>query len=424
MDRQWIIVGIVLLLLPSAFMIPKVIGTTESNDDWPMYHHDRAYTGATNSSAPKSMPNVIWSVQSEISMAPFSPVIANGIVYVATSNLYAYNASTGEALWSIDNGGESSPIIANGMVFTGAYNGSSYNASTGAVIWRCGNVSSSSSTIAFNGGYIFTKNENGYIQALNATTGKIVWTKTGVYRLYAATSDGYIYCYLSGKLSALDAYDGTLVWQTKVSSRELYSCFAISLGHIYVGCDDCNLYCLDASTGEKIWNYTMNGWVRSCPSLADDYVYVQSGVEEVYALNASTGEKLWNFNTGNSFLNHVDSSPVVADGVVYISGANGYLYALDAYRGVELWSYNEVHYEGYVKETGYSLSAPAIAEGKIYVGSMHHLVLVLGPSQDFFVILTVILAVTISLCIWVFWRQHKNHKASQVYSAAASNSSG
>jgi hypothetical protein len=57
----------------------------------------------------------------------------------------------------------------------------------------------------------------------------------------------------------------------------------------------------------------------------------------------------------------VDSSPAVADGKVYIGSLDNKVYCLDASTGTHIWSYT----------TGsYVWSSPAVVDGKVYVGSV------------------------------------------------------
>ena len=65
-----------------------------------------------------------------------SPAVANGVVYVGSSdnNLYALNASTGALLWQYTTGDGvySSPAVANGVVYVHSSDNNVYalNAST------------------------------------------------------------------------------------------------------------------------------------------------------------------------------------------------------------------------------------------------------------------------------------------------------
>jgi outer membrane protein assembly factor BamB len=74
-----------------------------------------------------------------------------------------------------------------------------------------------------------------------------------------------------------------------------------------------------------------------------------------YALNANTGSKLWSYATRN----RVYSAPAVANGVVYVGSNDKNLYALNAKTGAKLWTY----------KTGSAVdSSPVIANGVIYFG--------------------------------------------------------
>jgi outer membrane protein assembly factor BamB len=56
----------------------------------------------------------------------------------------------------------------------------------------------------------------------------------------------------------------------------------------------------------------------------------------------------------------VDSSPAVAGGRIYVGSSDGRLYVLDSAKGAKLWEF----------DTGAPLTAsPAIAAGKVVIGS-------------------------------------------------------
>jgi parallel beta-helix repeat protein len=77
----------------------------------------------------------------------------------------------------------------------------------------------------------------------------------------------------------------------------------------------------------------------------------------VYCLDAATGTQVWNFPTTG---NIVWSSPAVADGKVYVGSHGGKFHCLDAATGTQVWNYTT--------DTG--ISSPAVADGKVYVGSV------------------------------------------------------
>jgi outer membrane protein assembly factor BamB len=64
---------------------------------------------------------------------------------------------------------------------------------------------------------------------------------------------------------------------------------------------------------------------------------------------------MWNYTTYSYY-----SSPAVADGKVYVGSENGGVYCLNATTGAYIWSY---------PTGGEVSSSPAVADGKLYVGS-------------------------------------------------------
>jgi outer membrane protein assembly factor BamB len=112
------------------------------------------------------------------------------------------------------------------------------------------------------------------------------------------------------------------------------------------------VFALNASSGDKLWNYGINGFVESSPAVVNGVVYVGSSDNHVYALNATNGAQLWNYPTGGGA-----SSPAVVDGVVYVTAGNNF-YALNASNGKKLWNYT----------TGSGASSPAVANGVVYIG--------------------------------------------------------
>ena len=71
----------------------------------------------------------------------------------------------------------------------------------------------------------------------------------------------------------------------------------------------------------------------SSPAVFDDKVYVGSWDNKVYCLNASTGAHIWNYTTGGKVM----SSPAVADGKVYVGSNDGKVYAFGRERATFAW---------------------------------------------------------------------------------------
>jgi len=69
----------------------------------------------------------------------------------------------------------------------------------------------------------------------------------------------------------------------------------------------------------------------------------------------ATNKTQWTYTTGDG----VYSSPAVADGKVYVGSLDGKVYCLDALTGAHIWNYT----------TGQVYSSPAVSDGRVYVGS-------------------------------------------------------
>src|SRR5579862_5475064 len=67
-----------------------------------------------------------------------SPAVVNGIVYTGSddTNLYAFNAATGQLVWMAAGAcGASSPVVANGVVYAGSNGLHAFHAATGQPLW-------------------------------------------------------------------------------------------------------------------------------------------------------------------------------------------------------------------------------------------------------------------------------------------------
>ncbi len=168
-----------------------------------------------------------WS-NSTHSFAADTPIVANGVAYIGSSNgiVYALNASTGAKLWSFATGNESqldSPAVANGVVYIGSLDDNVYalNASTGAKLWSYTTGASVNSSPALGNGVVYIGSDDDNLYALNANTGAKLWS------------------FATGNV--------------------VYSSPAMANGVVYIGSDDDNLYALNASTGAKLWSFATGG---------------------------------------------------------------------------------------------------------------------------------------------------------------------
>jgi outer membrane protein assembly factor BamB len=82
-------------------------------------------------------------------------------------------------------------------------------------------------------------------------------------------------------------------------SRDLgaaLSGLVVAGNRVYVGAvDEHTVYCLDATTGERLWSFTAGGPVDSPPTVSDGLAVFGSRDGHVYAVAASDGQLAWRF---------------------------------------------------------------------------------------------------------------------------------
>ncbi|HLH35421.1 MAG TPA: PQQ-binding-like beta-propeller repeat protein [Alloacidobacterium sp.] len=313
------------------------------------------------------------------------PVVANGVVYVSggDARLYAFNASTGEVLWSYNAAGFAvipQPAVANGMVYFDAFDGNVYalNASTGAKLWSyntgSANIPGGEITVANGTVYASMESTEGPpgsigLYALDADTGALLWTSIG--GSVPAVANGVVYLSPSGyhaasQIVALSASTGATLWDYYINTSGVGSSSpVVADGMVFFGgVGDDNIareYAVNASTGKTLWVYTIpDGSLGDTPAVANGVVYVNTFGGDVYALNETTGHKLWDFAVSGKLF----TAPAVANGVVYVRGGVPQpgidnLYALNASTGAKLWSYAIGNYVG----------TPIVANGVVYVSN-------------------------------------------------------
>jgi len=289
------------------------------------------------------------------------------IVYVGSldMHLYAADSESGKVLWKFETEGviQSTPVVVNGVIFVVSDNDHLYalNARNGTELWRFKEIFwQGTPAVSGNKVYVGTKE---FLYALDAKTGEEKWKHEtrGCIKGTPAVANNMIFVGSNNNaLSALDAKDGKELWSFNTGGS-VHSSPAVVDGVVYVGCRDRFLYALNAKDGEIVWSFETGGIIRSSPAVVDGVVYVGSYDGFLYALTAKSGEELWEFKTQD----YIQSSPAVVDGAVYVGSADEHLYALNAKTGNMLWKART----GTKIGGNVILGSPAVARGKVYVGT-------------------------------------------------------
>jgi len=349
---------------------------------WPMFHNNPTHTGYTESPGPQT--NQTRWVYSAGGSVYSSPAVVNGRVYFGSMGGYVYclDAMSGGLIWNYMTEGDvySSPAVVDGKVYVGSEDHKVYclDASSGAFIWSYATGYDVLSSPAVVNGKVYVGSRDNKIYCLDALSGGLIWNYTtgslvdsspaiACGRVYFGSTDGKVYC--------LDALTGAVIWTYQTYSP-VTSSPAVVDAKVYIGSGPINsslpgkVYCLDGLTGALVWSSPLGPYgyiLDSCPAVANGRVYVGSMDNRIYCLAASTGEQLWNYTATVDY--SMQSSPAVVDGKVYVGSEDDNVYCLDALSGAVIWKY---------RTYSYVFSSPAVADGVVFIGSWDHCVYAIG----------------------------------------------
>lgn len=180
-----------------------------------------------------------------------------------------------------------------------------------------------------------------------------------------------------GNLYSLNITNGEILWETQITTNPglcgVTSASKIVRGNVYLGSYDYSggsgyLYCLNEKDGQILWkNTTFSSVYFSSPAVLENKVYIGTmGLYDsstlkwmtpygLFCFDAINGELLWNYSVEGS----VGSSPTLVDDRVIFTSKDGYLYCLNSTVGSLIWK----------RSIESSVSSPAVAQNKIFVGS-------------------------------------------------------
>lgn len=204
---------------------------------------------------------------------------------------------------------------------------------------------------------------SGKIYALNVNTGTIEWEYPGEGTLEDAFIGSPLIVndilYAGGKagtLYALDATDGSKLWQFDVGSQ-IWATPAISGDTLFIGTFGDVLYALDAATGLEKWQFQTGGAIVSQPLVSNGMIYLGCYSQQFYAIDAASGEKVWEFVAPKGFW----AEAQVAGDNIYIPCLNGNIYVLDTATG------NEKATE--IKLGSFISSTPVVVGNELFVAT-------------------------------------------------------
>jgi outer membrane protein assembly factor BamB len=339
---------------------------------WSTLQGNEGRTGYTESPAPDSN-QLYWKFQTGGAILS-SPVASAGMVFVASTDgyLYAVNATNGAKIWDFWIGTDAnSPTVANGKVFITSASGTLYaiNMYTGVDTWNqsLGEAAGFGAPLIV-GSRLFV-NGNQTVFVFNEAVGVSLYNVS----LFHANGIAPL-TYDEGQIVAVTLREtGIEVSGFEANTGEIY--FVTVMAESDVGTVKNGATIGDGKTfvvtvnlngsstifelnefGMRGWESQLDGVTEASPAFAYDTVYIPTS-NATYALDAENGTVKWRCPLDGEYS---VSSPAVADGKLYFGLDNNYVYALDAFTGDIMWSY---------KTEGAVQSSPAISDGLLFVGS-------------------------------------------------------
>ncbi|MBU7045361.1 MAG: PQQ-binding-like beta-propeller repeat protein [Theionarchaea archaeon] len=335
----------------TALLICLLYGSTlpGNTDDWPMFQHDPQHSGYSSSPMPESLKEV-WTNESHCMNTSTSgdvlciAISENRVCVINYVCLSVLDVYTGSVIWSIQwpMVDANFPAIENDKLFLSDLSLIlCFNADTGEELWKhvVRLLPFTSSPLAVDKFVIMGGGEGGLF--INPTNSEIERDLARA-RVYAR------------RIMCLDAETGNIVWEFYLDDLAYFSP-AYFKGRVYTNDGSNHMYCLDAQTGDLIWKKRI-GWENSSHLSMDGEKIFVGTTGGIICLKSETGEIIWRFECDN-----IISEPLaVAYNKVFAGDRKGILYGLDAKTGELIWK----------METGSTISSPIIvADKKVAFGT-------------------------------------------------------
>jgi len=305
---------------------------TEEVYEWPMKACDAGWTGYSPDPRVKPPFRLKWATQAGIAQRS-SVSVGGGRVF---SRNCCLNAETGEVLWKKYIGGNT-PAFYKGRIYTGKSSVKAYDAATGEFLWT---------------------SERGYASYSGARGGLPI-TEGRIYGGGMRDHNGVKFYFAC----TLDAETGKEIWSTPLvpvkprpdkKPHEL----GPGMGEMAVGgrlavavtYSPAMVFGLDQKTGRELWRQA-GMCALVAPTTDGKSVWVTESTQGMWALEGKTGKKLWHWGrvwkskgkksaltlAHYARVGTARHPPAAAYGMLFASNDGRYYTAIDAGTGKEIW---------------------------------------------------------------------------------------
>lgn len=222
------------------------------------------------------------------------------------------------------------------------------------------------------GDHLYFQDKNALLRSLDAKTGRVEWKHKigGLAASSPAYQKGRLFAVTlaPGDIQAMNPKNGKILWEKDLPARSETSP-VVTGNKVIVGDEGGSVYAFDVKDGHLIWSIHTAGPVKGGVAIHNGVAFFGNYAGELYAVRTSNGSVKWQTGTqGSSFgrTGRIYSTPAVAYGRVYVGSVDNRVYSFDEDTGELAWS----------QSTGYWVySAPAVAAvpgspPTVYIGSL------------------------------------------------------
>lgn len=321
------------------------------------------------------------------------PVASGGRVFTVDSRAGVMAHSTGgRALWSADlarptdPGGASGAGLAVGgerlFVSTGFGDLVALDARTGRRLWTQELGAAAAGTPTVVGDLVYVVARDATAWAVNAVNGRVEWTALGTPSTSgviggaapAVSGNMVVLPFASRELAGVLRQGGTRLWTANVTGTRLGKVYAsfgditgdpvIQNGVVYAGSPSGRINAFELASGEELWSATEGA--MSPVLVAGGSVFAVSDQAELVRLDAQTGERIW--GTELPYVKRVGArrrtaiyahyGPILAGDRLWVASSDGMLRAFSPASGGLV---------AQVELPGGASSNPIVAGGTLYV---------------------------------------------------------
>lgn len=304
------------------------------------------YTANANGSIQartKDSGQLIWRQDIKLPIASGPNVGKNLVVVGAQAKVVALSKKTGDVLWKseVSNQLLAPPTLSEKIVFAKTIDGQVYafNALDGTRQWHYTHGSPelilrASGAPVVAGHLVLLGFSDGKLDAVDARTGRLVWQRnvsyakgqTEVERLVDIDATPIVkdnVAYLAsyqGNVTALSLSNGQILWKQKVSA---YKDMALDKNTLFVVDDNSHVWAMNCHSGMVLWHQKeLHNRHINAPAVSKQGLVLTDGYGYLHLLSPLTGEVIMHAPLENA---KTEATPIIDEQDVYILFKNGLL---------------------------------------------------------------------------------------------------